>query len=121
MADIQDNGATASKSGAKNAATAGKAKNVKPAADQSGAPGDNNSLAVAGQSDANDSAPSATSTPGLEVTSTQDGFWRGDLKWSNSTITVKLCDLTEHQIEQIRGEPTLTVVDVDVPLDQEGA
>lgn len=121
MADSQDNDTTtATKAGVKKAAAVGKAKNVTPRADQSGAPGDNNELATAGQDGANDSAPNATSTRGLEVISSQDGFWRADLKWSRNPTTVKLTDLTDFQIEQLKGEPLLTVTEVDVPLDQEG-
>ena len=95
-------------------------KNDQPAANGSGAPGKANSAAAAGQNDARDADKSASSTPGLEVTSSQDGFWRGDLQWSSAPTVVKLSDLSEHQVEQIMGEPMLTVVKVDVSIEQEG-
>lgn len=115
--------ATAAKASAKSGAKVGEAKNVQPAAGQLGAPGASNELGTTGpsESDGRGSSPRATSTPGLEVTSSQDGFWRADLMWSSTPTTVKLCELTQFQIDQLRGEPVLSVVDVDVQFDDEGA
>jgi len=88
----------------------------------SAAKGGNQASKEKGSAGANvDQSNSAGSIPGLEVTSTQDGFWRAGLQWSSKPTTVKLSDLTPEQVQDLEWDPSLTVVEVDIPVDQEGS
>lgn len=109
---------TTASNDAKKPAKGGKPKNAAPAADPAGVTGA--AAVAAGKSAGSGAKKSIQSIPGLEVTSIQDGFWRGDLQWSTTPTVVKLADLTKHQIEQIKGEPILTVVEVDISVEAEG-
>lgn len=57
------------------------------------------------------------STPGLAVTSSQDGFWRAGRRWATTETVVPLVDLDDVQIARLRAEPTLSVKDVEIPLE----
>ncbi len=56
--------------------------------------------------------------PGLEVTAILHGFSRAGLVWSDRPITVKLSELTEDQIAEIKRCPGLTVKEVEIEDDQ---
>lgn len=51
--------------------------------------------------------------PKLQITSTTDGFRRGGRAWSREPTVVDADELTVEQLEQIRGESRLTVVELD--------
>ena len=57
---------------------------------------------------------SASKVPALSVVSSRDGFRRGGRAWSRQETVVKLSELTKQQIAQIKGEPLLTVSEVEV-------
>lgn len=50
----------------------------------------------------------------LKVVSTIEGFRRGGLAWSTAVTVVKVSDLSEEQLEQIKGESRLIVVEVEI-------
>lgn len=52
--------------------------------------------------------------PALSVTSSREGFRRAGRAWSKEATVVKLSDLNEEQIAQIKGEAMLTVAEVEV-------
>lgn len=56
--------------------------------------------------------------PGLEVTAILDGFNRAGLAWSDKPTKVKLSDLTEEQIAEIKRCPGLIKKDVEMEDDQ---
>ena len=53
-------------------------------------------------------------TKHIRVTAKKDGFRRGGRAWTGTT-TVPADDLTDEQIQQLKGEPMLVVDEVDVP------
>jgi hypothetical protein len=69
--------------------------------------------------DAKSPTPGATgnqtsSTAGLKVTAILDGFCRAGLSWSDRPTFVRVSDLTEEQIAEMKRCPGLTVVDVEL-------
>lgn len=52
--------------------------------------------------------------PALSVTCSREGFRRGGRVWGKDTAVVKLSELSEEQIAQIKGEALLTVAQVEV-------
>lgn len=58
-------------------------------------------------------APAKTSKA-LSVQSSREGFRRAGRAWSREATVVPLADLTEDQIEQLRNEPALTVVEIEM-------
>lgn len=53
--------------------------------------------------------------PALRVTAKRDGFRRGGRAWKKEATVVKLSDLNEEQISQIKGETAmLTVEEIEV-------
>ena len=44
----------------------------------------------------------------------QGGFRRAGYHFSAEGVTLPLSELTDDQVEQLRGEPQLVVVDVDI-------
>lgn len=51
---------------------------------------------------------------GLRVTAKRDGFRRAGIEWSGTT-TVPLSDLTDDQVELLKAETTMLIVDeVDI-------
>lgn len=59
-------------------------------------------------------ASKTTKVPALSVVSTREGFRRGGRAWSKEETVVKLSDLSDEQIAQIKGEALLTVTEVEV-------
>jgi hypothetical protein len=64
---------------------------------------------------------SLKSTPGLAVTSSRDGFWRGGRQWTKAKTIIRLSELTDEQADQLMNEPMLTVAYVEDVLLEEGA
>ncbi|OIO57325.1 MAG: hypothetical protein COX57_02195 [Alphaproteobacteria bacterium CG_4_10_14_0_2_um_filter_63_37] len=60
-------------------------------------------------------AAKKTTTPGLRVSSHKNGFRRGGRAWSGVT-ELPVSVLTEEQIAQIKAEPMLTVVEIDLEI-----
>jgi hypothetical protein len=60
------------------------------------------------------------SIPGLEVTSTRDGFRRAGLVWSKEPTTVAVDSLSEAQIGMLLKEPALSVREVEMPVESKG-
>jgi hypothetical protein len=56
----------------------------------------------------------ASSTAGLKVTAILDGFCRAGLSWSDRPTFVRVSDLTEEQIDEMKRCPGLTVVEVEL-------
>jgi hypothetical protein len=52
--------------------------------------------------------------PALSVTCSRDGFRRGGRAWPKGETVVKLSDLNDEQIAQIKGEALLTVAEIEV-------
>lgn len=57
---------------------------------------------------------------GLSVTPKREGFCRGGRCW-NGTTKVTLDEFTEEQINQIKNEPMLVVVECDIEVAEEKA
>lgn len=57
---------------------------------------------------------SVTKVPALRVVSSREGFRRGGRVWGKNEVVVKLSDLTDEQIAQIKGESLLTVSEIEV-------
>jgi len=64
---------------------------------------------------------STKSIPGLEVTSTRDGFRRAGRPWFKQPTVVRLDELTKEQVAMLRNDPDLTVREVEVPAGEEEA
>lgn len=60
-------------------------------------------------------APKKT-TPGIRVVATTAGFRRAGRAWSVEPSDVPLRDLNKEQIAQIRAEPLLAVIDIDIDI-----
>lgn len=58
--------------------------------------------------------PAGEATRGLSVKTAVTSFWRGGHQFGQSERVIALSDLTEEQAEQIRGEPMLSVKEVDI-------
>lgn len=58
-------------------------------------------------------------SPGLKVTAKLDGFCRAGLSWSERPTVVKLSDLGEDQIAEIKRCPGLIVTEVEVEDDEQ--
>ena len=56
------------------------------------------------------------SVPGIQVTAKRAGFRRAGIAWGTEPIGIALSDLSKEQLKQIRTEPMLTVVDIDIPI-----
>ena len=50
----------------------------------------------------------------LRVSAKREGFRRGGRAWGKEAATVKLSELSDEQIEQIKNEPMLDVTEVEV-------
>ncbi|MYM80540.1 hypothetical protein GTP44_01015 [Duganella sp. FT50W] len=70
----------------------------------------------AGQSAEQESAKTAQSIPGLEVSSTVDGYRRGGRAWTKAPTIVALSELTEGQVEQLEWDINIRVTEVDIPV-----
>lgn len=56
----------------------------------------------------------AVMVPALSVVSARAGFRRAGRAWGKEASVVKLSDLTNEQIKQIKGESLLTVTEVEI-------
>lgn len=60
-------------------------------------------------------APAGPATKGLRIISrSPDGFRRCGRAWNAEGTTVSLAELTEEQVEILRAEKQLVVVDVEI-------
>lgn len=57
---------------------------------------------------------SVTKVPALSVVSSREGFRRGGRAWGKDEVVVKLSELTDEQIAQLKGESLLTVTEIEV-------
>lgn len=53
-------------------------------------------------------------TKGLKVASAVEGFRRAGRAWGREPQVVPLSELTADQVEALKAEPNLVVVDVDI-------
>lgn len=60
------------------------------------------------------SASKIVKVPALSVTCSREGFRRGGRVWGKEESVVKLSDLSDEQIAQIKGEALLTIAEVEV-------
>lgn len=58
----------------------------------------------------------AKTVPGLRVVSKAEGFWRAGRAWSAQSVDVPVSDFTKAQLAQIKAEPKLVVVDIDIEV-----
>ena len=67
---------------------------------------------------ANKTKSAGPATRGLRVTTKRDGFRRAGIGWTGTT-TVPLSDLTADQVEAIKGETVMLIVDeVDIQAEK---
>lgn len=67
---------------------------------------------------ANKHKSAGPATRGLRVTTKRDGFRRAGIEWAGTT-TVPLSDLTADQVDAIKGETAMLIVDeVDIEADK---
>ena len=60
--------------------------------------------------------PAGPADKGLRIVARpQQGFRRAGMSFSAEGATVSLSELTEEQVADLRAEPQLVVVDVDMP------
>lgn len=59
--------------------------------------------------------------PALSVVSQHEGFRRTDRAWSKTPTIVKISDLSEDEIKQIKGEPMLIVTEIKVDEEESTA
>lgn len=63
--------------------------------------------------------PAVKTVKGLRVQSTVDGFRRAGRPWSRESVDVPLSEFNKDQIDQLRAEKMLVVVDVDIEIPAE--
>jgi hypothetical protein len=80
-----------------------------PAADESS---QGLASATTGDGQSNAAAPVSQSTHGLKVTSSQAGFRRAGRAWSTTPTVIALSELTDREVELLKGEPMLSVEQV---------
>ena len=62
--------------------------------------------------------PSGPDGKGLKVVPKRDGFRRAGYVFSGEGQTIPYADLTIEQVELLRDEPLLVVMEVDLPAEQ---
>ena len=66
--------------------------------------------------------PAGPADKGLQVQSRSPaGFRRAGREWGPDPVKVPLSELTDDQVQALRDEPGLLVVDVDMPAAEEPA
>jgi hypothetical protein len=60
------------------------------------------------------STAAGPATKGLKVVSAVEGFRRGGRAFGREATVVPLSELTNEQLDAIKGEPSLAVVEVDI-------
>jgi hypothetical protein len=58
---------------------------------------------------------------GLKVVPKRDGFRRAGHVFSGEGKTIAYADLTDDQVEQLKGDPMLVVIEVDLPAEEAAA
>jgi hypothetical protein len=66
----------------------------------------------------NDKKPGGPTGKGLKVVPKRDGFRRAGHVFSGEGKTIAYADLTVGQVEQLKGEPMLVVMEVDLPREE---
>lgn len=61
------------------------------------------------------------SVPGIKVVARKEQFRRAGRVFTGEAATIPLSELKKEQLEQLRSEPMLVVVDVDIPVAEEAA
>jgi hypothetical protein len=59
-------------------------------------------------------ANAANTVPGIRVAAKVAGFCRAGRAWSAEAVDVPVSDFAKEQLAQLRGEPKLVVVDIEV-------
>ncbi len=67
--------------------------------------------AASGGEGATSESKSGETVPGLRVVSRPDQFRRAGITFTSNAVDIKLSDLTPEQVEAIRGERNLVVLD----------
>lgn len=58
--------------------------------------------------------PAGPATKGLRIVSRGAQFRRANREWNSEGTTVPLSELTQEEVDTLRGETQLVVVDVDI-------
>jgi hypothetical protein len=66
----------------------------------------------------NDKKPGGPTGKGLKVVPKRDGFRRAGHVFSGDGKTIAYADLTVGQVELLKGEPMLVVMEVDLPKEE---
>jgi hypothetical protein len=66
----------------------------------------------------NDKKPGGPTGKGLKVVPKRDGFRRAGHVFSGEGKTIAYADLTVGQVELLKGEPMLVVMEVDLPKEE---
>lgn len=59
--------------------------------------------------------------PGLRIRSVPESFCRAGRRWSNQTQDVPVSEFDKKQLQALRAEPNLVVVDVEIELPEDEA
>lgn len=68
---------------------------------------------------ANTTKAAGPATKGLKVIARRESFRRAGLTFSGEARTIPLAELTDEQVELLKGEPLLVVQEVDIELPKE--
>lgn len=63
--------------------------------------------------------PKTTKVKGVRVASKQEGFRRAGRAWSAEATDVAVSDLTKEQLAQLKSDPMLVVVDIEMDVEGE--
>lgn len=63
-----------------------------------------------------DQKPKSKKVPALRVRASVEGFRRAGRAWSVEAVDVPVADFTKAQVEALRGEPRLVVVDAEIDV-----
>jgi hypothetical protein len=62
-------------------------------------------------------AAAGAATKGIKVVCAAASYYRGGIQFSKEPKVVSLADLSEEQLAEIKGDPDLAVVEVDIAAD----
>lgn len=65
--------------------------------------------------------PKTKKVPGLRIAAKAAGFRRAGRAWSPQATDVLLSDLTKEQIDQLKADPELVVVETEIEVPDSGA
>ncbi|AKU21878.1 HI1506-related protein [Massilia sp. NR 4-1] len=94
-------------------------KNARAAVNGTGGQGDADRLTPAGGNAAPESTNAGKSIPGLEVSSTRDGYRRGGRGWTKEPQKVPAADFTDEQRQALEWDSNIRVVEIDIPVTDE--